>query len=102
MSNFNEEKVLSVHHWTETLFSFTTTRDPGFRFENGQFTMIGLPVNGRPLLRDQAERVDVLAGQLPVAGDAFGGLELVRQIHVPLVRERLPGSVLRPRPQRHP
>jgi ferredoxin/flavodoxin---NADP+ reductase len=51
MSNFNEEKVLSVHHWTETLFSFTTTRDPGFRFENGQFTMIGLPVNGRPLLR---------------------------------------------------
>jgi ferredoxin--NADP+ reductase len=51
MSNFNEERVLSVHHWTDTLFSFTTTRDPGFRFENGQFTMIGLPVNGRPLLR---------------------------------------------------
>ena len=51
MSNFNEERVLSVHHWTDRLFSFTTTRDPGFRFENGQFTMIGLPVNGRPLLR---------------------------------------------------
>jgi len=51
MSNFNEERVLSVRHWTDTLFSFTTTRDPGFRFENGQFTMIGLPVNGRPLLR---------------------------------------------------
>jgi ferredoxin/flavodoxin---NADP+ reductase len=51
MSNFFEERVLSVHHWTETLFSFTTTRDPGFRFENGQFTMIGLPVEGRPLLR---------------------------------------------------
>jgi len=51
MSNFNEERVLSVHHWTDKLFSFTTTRDPGFRFENGQFTMIGLPVNGRPLLR---------------------------------------------------
>jgi ferredoxin--NADP+ reductase len=51
MSNFFEEKVLSVHHWTDTLFSFTTTRDPGFRFENGQFTMIGLPADGRPLLR---------------------------------------------------
>src|SRR3954470_17394650 len=51
MSNFFEERVLSVHHWTDTLFSFTTTRDPGFRFENGQFTMIGLPVEGRPLLR---------------------------------------------------
>jgi ferredoxin/flavodoxin---NADP+ reductase len=51
MSNFFEERVLSVHHWTDTLFSFTTTRDPAFRFENGQFTMIGLPVEGRPLLR---------------------------------------------------
>jgi len=31
MSNFNQESVLSVHHWTDTLFSFTTTRDPSFR-----------------------------------------------------------------------
>src|SRR5215213_5216222 len=51
MSNFFEERVLSVHHWTDSLFSFTTTRDPGFRFENGQFTMIGVPIDGRPLLR---------------------------------------------------
>ncbi len=51
MSSFHEEQVLSVHHWTDTLFSFTTTRDPAFRFINGQFTMIGLKVDGRPLLR---------------------------------------------------
>jgi len=51
MSNLNTETVLSVHHWTDTLFSFTTTRDPGFRFVNGQFTMIGLEVEGKPLLR---------------------------------------------------
>ncbi len=51
MSNLNHERVLSVHHWTDTLFSFTTTRDPGFRFQNGQFVMIGLEVEGRPLLR---------------------------------------------------
>jgi len=51
MSALNEERVLSVHHWTDTLFSFTTTRDPGFRFQNGQFTMLGLKVDGRPLLR---------------------------------------------------
>lgn len=51
MSNLNEEKVLSVHHWTDRLFSFTTTRDPSLRFSNGHFTMIGLKVNGRPLLR---------------------------------------------------
>lgn len=51
MSNLNEERVLSVHHWTDTLFSFTTTRDPSLRFSNGHFTMIGLRVDGKPLLR---------------------------------------------------
>ena len=51
MSAFNEERVLSVHHWTDTLFTFTTTRDQSLRFSNGHFTMIGLRVNGKPLLR---------------------------------------------------
>ena len=51
MSSMNEERVLSVHHWTDTLFSFTTTRDPSLRFSNGHFTMIGLRVDGKPLLR---------------------------------------------------
>lgn len=51
MSSLARERVLRVHHWTDTLFSFTTTRDPSFRFTNGQFAMIGLEVNGRPLLR---------------------------------------------------
>ncbi len=51
MSAFNEEKVLTVHHWTDRLFSFTTTRDPALRFSNGHFTMIGLRVNDKPLLR---------------------------------------------------
>ncbi|QJP14876.1 ferredoxin--NADP reductase [Starkeya sp. ORNL1] len=51
MSNLNHEKVLSVHHWTDNLFTFTTTRDPSLRFKNGQFVMLGLEVAGRPLLR---------------------------------------------------
>jgi ferredoxin--NADP+ reductase len=51
MSAFNEEKVLSVHHWTDRLFTFTTTRDQSLRFRNGHFTMIGLRVNEKPLLR---------------------------------------------------
>jgi len=51
MSAFQKETVLSVKHWTESLFSFTATRDPGFRFQNGQFAMIGLEVEGRPLVR---------------------------------------------------
>ncbi|MFG1296109.1 ferredoxin--NADP reductase [Xanthobacter variabilis] len=51
MSNLMEERVLSVRHWTDRLFSFTTTRDAGFRFRNGEFTMIGIKVDGRPLMR---------------------------------------------------
>jgi ferredoxin--NADP+ reductase len=51
MSNFNQESVVSVQHWTDRLFSFKATRNPAFRFRSGQFTMIGLEVEGRPLVR---------------------------------------------------
>jgi ferredoxin--NADP+ reductase len=51
MSAFANETVLSVHHWNDTLFSFTTTRDPALRFKTGQFVMIGLMVDGKPLMR---------------------------------------------------
>ncbi|MGB6756458.1 MAG: ferredoxin--NADP reductase [Xanthobacteraceae bacterium] len=51
MSTLHSEEVTSVRHWTESLFSFTTTRNAGFRFQNGQFAMIGLESGGRPLLR---------------------------------------------------
>jgi len=46
-----EETVLEVHHWTDRLFSFRTTRRSGLRFRSGQFIMIGLMVEGRPLMR---------------------------------------------------
>ncbi|MBI1889580.1 MAG: ferredoxin--NADP reductase [Burkholderiales bacterium] len=51
MSNLYEAEVLAIHHWTDRLFSFTTTRDKGFRYQSGQFTMIGLSIEGKPLLR---------------------------------------------------
>jgi len=51
MSAFNEETVVSIHHWTDRLFTFKTTRDQSLRFSNGHFTMIGLRVNDKPLLR---------------------------------------------------
>lgn len=51
MDKFRRERVLSVHHWNEGLFSFRTTRDPGLRFESGQFIMVGLPVDGKPVMR---------------------------------------------------
>lgn len=52
MAGFRKELVTDVHHWNGSLFSFKTTRDPGFRFKNGHFIMIGLEQdNGRPLMR---------------------------------------------------
>ncbi|WP_137936844.1 ferredoxin--NADP reductase [Chitinivorax sp. B] len=50
-ASYFTERVLSVHHWNDTLFSFKTTRDQGLRFHNGHFVMIGLEVEGRPLMR---------------------------------------------------
>ncbi len=50
-ANLNQETVLEVRHWNDSLFSFKTTRDAGFRFKNGHFVMIGLEVEGKPLLR---------------------------------------------------
>jgi len=51
VSQFHQERVLSVHHWTERLFSFQTTRAPSFRFRSGQFVMMGLEAEKKPLLR---------------------------------------------------
>ncbi len=46
-----KEKVTSIHHWTDKTFSFKTTRTTSFRFKNGEFAMIGLEIEGKPLLR---------------------------------------------------
>lgn len=44
-------RVLEVTHYTDKLFSFRVSRDASFRFEAGQFVMIGLEVEGKPLVR---------------------------------------------------
>jgi ferredoxin--NADP+ reductase len=51
MSNMHQETVLDVRHWNDSLFSFRTTRDKGLRFKNGHFLMIGLEIEGRPMMR---------------------------------------------------
>ena len=48
---FYVETVTHVEHWTDELFTLRTTRDPGLRFASGQFVMLGLMVDGKPLLR---------------------------------------------------
>lgn len=51
MAAVQTAQVTWVHHWNDRLFSFATEREPGFRFENGHFTMVGLKVDDKPVLR---------------------------------------------------
>lgn len=100
MSAFNEERVLSVHHWTDTLFSFTTTRDPGFRFQNGQFTMLGLQVEGRPLLRaysmasaNHEDQLEFFSIKVP-DGPLTSRLQRVKQGDIVLVGRKPTGTLI--------
>ena len=100
MSAFQKETVLSVKHWTESLFSFTATRDPGFRFQNGQFAMIGLEVEGRPLLRAysmaSANHEDALEFfSIKVAdGPLTSRLQKIREGDIILVGRKATGTLI--------
>lgn len=51
MASLSTQSVTNVHHWNDSLFSFKTTRDRSLRFENGHFVMLGMQVEGKPLMR---------------------------------------------------
>jgi ferredoxin--NADP+ reductase len=51
MAAYEAQKVLTVHHWNDSLFTFTCTRGASLRFESGHFVMVGIVVDGKPLLR---------------------------------------------------
>lgn len=69
---FHVERVTSVQHWTDRLFSFTLTRPQSFRFRSGEFVMIGLPSEGKPVMRaysiaspSWAEELEFLSIKVP-------------------------------------
>ncbi|MBX9457825.1 MAG: ferredoxin--NADP reductase [Rhizobium sp.] len=45
------ETVTAVEHYTDRLFRFRMTRPADFRFRSGEFAMIGLMVEGKPIYR---------------------------------------------------
>src|SRR6202451_4619875 len=51
MATIGKERVLTVHHWNDTEFSFTTTSDHALRFENGDVIMLGLRIDEKPVMR---------------------------------------------------
>lgn len=83
-SAFHLETVLSVRHWTDRLFSFTVTRPPSLRFRSGEFVMIGLPGEGKPVLRaysiaspSWAEELEFFSIKVP-DGPLTGRLQKIR------------------------
>ena len=100
MSAFQRETVLSVRHWTDSLFSFTATRDPAFRFQNGQFAMIGLEVDGRPLLRaysmasaNHEEALEFFSIKVP-DGPLTSRLQKIREGDIILVGRKATGTLI--------
>ncbi len=100
MAAISSERVLSVRHWTDTQFTFTTTRDTGLRFENGQFVMVGLQVGDRPLLRaysiasaNHEEHLEFLSIKVP-DGPLTSRLQHIREGDQVLVSRKPTGTLL--------
>jgi ferredoxin/flavodoxin---NADP+ reductase len=97
---YSIERVLAVRHWTDSYFSFTTTRDDGLRFDNGQFVMLGLMVDGRPLLRAYSiasanweEQLEFFSIKVP-HGPLTSRLQHVREGDEVLVSRKPTGTLL--------
>jgi ferredoxin/flavodoxin---NADP+ reductase len=100
LATIGSERVLSVRHWTDTQFSFTTTRDRGLRFENGQFVMVGLPLGERPLLRaysiasaNHEDTLDFLSIKVP-DGPLTSRLQHLRPGDIVLVSRKPTGTLV--------
>jgi len=94
------ERVLNIQHWTDSQFTFATTRDRALRFENGQFVMVGLPIDNRPLLRaysiasaNHDEHLEFLSIKLP-DGPLTSRLQHLRAGDEVLVSRKPTGTLL--------
>src|ERR1700761_9166432 len=94
------ERVLKVHHWTDTQFTFTTTRDSALRFENGQFVMVGLHIGEKPLMRaysiasaNHEEHLEFLSIKVP-DGPLTPRLQHIRQGDPVLISRKPTGTLV--------
>ncbi len=99
-SDFSNEKVLSIHHWNEHLFSIRTTRDRSFKFNNGQFVMIGLASENKPLLRaysvvsaNYEETLEFLSIKV-AQGALTSRLQLLQPFDTLLISKKAVGSLV--------
>jgi ferredoxin--NADP+ reductase len=94
------ERVLKVHHWTDTQFTFTTTRDSALRFENGQFVMVGLHIGEKPLMRaysiasaNHEEHLEFLSIKVP-DGPLTSRLQHIRKGDPVLISRKPTGTLV--------
>jgi len=99
-ANYLTETVTSVHHWNDKLFSFRTTRDPGFRFRNGEFVMVGLEGDGKPIVRaysiaspNYEEELEFLSIKVP-DGPLTSRLQNIRPGDTVLVSRKPTGTLV--------
>jgi ferredoxin--NADP+ reductase len=100
LAAISTERVLKIKHWTDTQFTFATTRNQGLRFENGQFVMVGLQVDSRPLLRaysiasaNHEEHLEFLSIKVP-DGPLTSRLQHIREGDEVLVSRKPTGTLL--------
>ena len=100
MLSLHTERVTSVHHWNDRVFSFSTTRDTGLRFRSGSFLMLGLPVKGKPLMRaysvasaNYEEHLEFLSIKVP-NGPLTSRLQRLQPGDEVLVNKRPAGSLV--------
>src|ERR1700678_4657393 len=100
MATIGTERVLTVHHWNETVFSFTTTRDQALRFENGHFIMLGLRIDEKPVMRaysiasaNHEEHLEFLSIKVP-DGPLTSRLQHVKPGDEVLVSHKPTGTLL--------
>jgi ferredoxin--NADP+ reductase len=89
-----------VRHWTDTQFTIATTRPDGLRFENGQFVMVGVELDDRPLLRaysiasaNHEEYLNFLSIKVP-GGPLTSRLQLIREGDPILISKKPTGTLL--------
>lgn len=100
MSLATKENVLSIKHWNDKLFSIKTTRDKSLRFSNGQFVMMGIEVDGKPLLRayslasaNYEEHLEFFSIKVP-DGRLTSRLQFLQEGHTVLVSKKPVGTLM--------
>ena len=98
--NILAETVLEVQHYTDRLFRFTTTRHPSFRFRSGEFVMIGLPNNNKPIFRAYsiasslwAEHIEFFSIKVP-QGALTEHLQKIQKGDTILLRKKATGTLV--------